>query len=92
MKRRDFLKTSALAVAGLPRSAFQPPDTRKRVGLIGSGWYGKCDLFLLIQVAPVEVARVESLESEDLGAEVALAEAAVGIAELLRGRACHGVD
>ena len=27
----------------------------KRVGLIGCGWYGKCDLFRLIQVSPVEV-------------------------------------
>ncbi len=27
----------------------------KRVGLIGSGWYGKCDLLRLLQVAPVEV-------------------------------------
>src|SRR6185295_4969316 len=27
----------------------------KRVGLIGTGWYGKADLFRLIQVAPVEV-------------------------------------
>jgi predicted dehydrogenase len=27
----------------------------KRVGLIGTGWYGKCDLLRLIQVAPVEV-------------------------------------
>ena len=32
--------------------ADQPP---KRVGLIGTGWYGKADLFRLIQVAPVEV-------------------------------------
>ena len=30
-------------------------DQPKRVGLIGSGWYGKCDLLRLIQVAPVEV-------------------------------------
>src|SRR5205814_7020766 len=30
-------------------------DQKKRVGLIGCGWYGKCDLFRLIQVAPVEV-------------------------------------
>jgi predicted dehydrogenase len=32
-------------------------DTAKtyRVGLIGTGWYGKSDLFRLIQVAPVEV-------------------------------------
>lgn len=28
----------------------------KRVGLIGCGWYGKCDLLRLLQVAPVEVA------------------------------------
>lgn len=28
----------------------------KRVGLIGTGWYGKCDLLRLLQVAPVEVA------------------------------------
>src|SRR5213075_935633 len=30
-------------------------DQKKRVGLIGPGWYGKCDLFRLIQIAPVEV-------------------------------------
>jgi predicted dehydrogenase len=30
-------------------------QTRKRVGLIGSGWYGKADLLRLVQVAPVEV-------------------------------------
>src|SRR5690606_26346984 len=35
-----------------PAFAFQTP---KRVGLIGCGWYGKCDLLRLIQVAPVEV-------------------------------------
>ncbi len=35
-----------------PMYADQKP---KRVGLIGTGWYGKSDLFRLIQVAPVEV-------------------------------------
>jgi len=35
-----------------PAFADQKP---KRVGLIGTGWYGKSDLFRLIQVAPVEV-------------------------------------
>lgn len=30
-------------------------DKKFKVGLIGSGWYGKCDLYRLIQVAPVEV-------------------------------------
>ena len=57
LPRRDFLKQSAaaLAVSGLPRYTEQLADTRKRVGLIGCGWYGKTDLFRLIQVAPVEV-------------------------------------
>ncbi len=55
--RREFLKqgAGALALSGLPLAAFQPAGTRKRVGLIGAGWYGKTDLFRLIQVAPVEV-------------------------------------
>ncbi|MGH9311445.1 MAG: Gfo/Idh/MocA family protein [Vicinamibacterales bacterium] len=57
MHRRTFLKHSAaaLAVSGLPAYAEQLADTRKRVGLIGTGWYGKTDLFRLIQVAPVDV-------------------------------------
>src|SRR5262249_23619639 len=58
MNRRQFLQTSA--TAALTLSAFRPysaelADQKKRVGLIGTGWYGKCDLFRLIQVAPVEV-------------------------------------
>ena len=57
MHRRDFLKSSAtaLAMSGVPLYAEQLADTRKRVGLIGTGWYGKVDLLRLIQVAPVEV-------------------------------------
>jgi len=31
------------------------PDKPLKVGLIGTGWYGKSDLFRLMQVAPVEV-------------------------------------
>ena len=56
MNRRDFLTRSAAALAfsRIPY-AEQLAETRKRVGLIGTGWYGKCDLFRLIQVAPVEV-------------------------------------
>jgi predicted dehydrogenase len=58
MKRRDFIRSSSAALIGLsafPAYAAQVSDQRKRVGLIGSGWYGKCDLFRLLQVAPVEV-------------------------------------
>src|SRR5918999_761861 len=57
MDRRDFLKHSAAAFAAssVPAYAEQLADTRKRVGLIGSGWYGKADLLRMIQVAPVDV-------------------------------------
>src|SRR5829696_1199158 len=57
MHRRDFIKHTgaALALSGTPAYAEQLADTRKRVGLIGCGWYGKSDLLRLIQVAPVEV-------------------------------------
>ncbi len=57
MNRRSFLRNSAafLAASSLPSFAVDFADQRKRVGLIGCGWYGKTDLFRLIQVAPVEV-------------------------------------
>ena len=57
MHRRDFLKqtTAAFAVANLPSFAGQLGDMKKRVGLIGTGWYGKSDLLRMVQVAPIEV-------------------------------------
>src|SRR3954465_7219448 len=57
LSRRSFLRTGAAALASsaLPTYAVDFADQHKRVGLIGCGWYGKCDLFRLIQVAPVEV-------------------------------------
>jgi predicted dehydrogenase len=67
MDRRDFLQTGAagltaaavgIAGAGEPR----PP----RVGLIGCGWYGKCDLFRLLQVANVEVASLCDVDRQML--------------------------
>jgi len=59
MNRRRFLQAGSAAglgfsIVGGRASAFDGQET-KRVGLIGSGWYGKCDLLRLIQVAPVEV-------------------------------------
>ena len=53
MNRRQFLASAATAA-----SAYAVPfadQKPRRVGLIGCGWYGKADLFRLIQVAPVEV-------------------------------------
>lgn len=57
MDRRRFLQSSALALASAGVADYaQIADMKtKRVGLIGTGWYGKCDLMRLIQVAPVEV-------------------------------------
>jgi predicted dehydrogenase len=58
MDRRRFLQTgtAGLAVSAAGGYAVEYADQKpRRVGLIGSGWYGKTDLFRLIQVAPVEV-------------------------------------
>jgi predicted dehydrogenase len=58
INRRNFLKTAsaALALSALGADALDIVNGKpKRVGLIGTGWYGKSDLFRLIQVAPVEV-------------------------------------
>jgi predicted dehydrogenase len=57
MNRRQFFHMGAtgLALAAGHGWADDLAGARKRVGLIGCGWYGKCDLFRLIQVAPVEV-------------------------------------
>lgn len=58
MNRRDFLKVGAAGLAALsfgPYVAYGADPKPMRVGLIGTGWYGKTDLFRLIQVAPVEV-------------------------------------
>jgi predicted dehydrogenase len=49
------MSATSLAVTALGGYAAEFADQRKRVGLIGTGWYGKCDLFRLLQVAPVEV-------------------------------------
>ncbi len=79
MHRRDFLQTGT---AGLALSALRPTvfadGARKtrRVGLIGCGWYGKCDLLRLIQVEPVEVVAFCDVDRK------LLAEAA----ELVAGR------
>ncbi len=59
MNRREFLKAGA--AAGVALSTFNAyvagaADQKPfRVGVIGPGWYGKMDLFRLMQVAPCEV-------------------------------------
>src|SRR5438067_6152339 len=68
MTRRSFLKTSgagAFALASAKISLFAVEEEKPlRVGLIGCGWYGKTDLFHLIQVAPVEVVGLCDVDSK----------------------------
>jgi predicted dehydrogenase len=64
ISRRRFLQTAsaAAAFAALPSFGADALDVThgktRRVGLIGAGWYGKSDLWRLIQVAPVEVISI----------------------------------
>ena len=71
MNRREFLQAGA-ATAGLALSASgyhvaaSTAAETKRVGLIGTGWYGKADLLRLIQVAPVEVVSLCDVDKKML--------------------------
>ena len=69
MNRREFVKTgiAGLALAATGGRAFAGGQEKaKRVGLIGTGWYGKCDLFRLIQVSPVEVVSLCDVDQKML--------------------------
>lgn len=71
MNRRRFLQKGSTALA-LATAATYVPTTfaaepkPKRVGLIGTGWYGKADLLRLIQVAPVEVVSLCDVDRQML--------------------------
>src|SRR4051812_50182768 len=61
MNRREFLQAGAAGIALTSIGGYAAEfadDKPKRVGLIGTGWYGKCDLMRLIQVAPVDVVSI----------------------------------
>jgi predicted homoserine dehydrogenase-like protein len=69
MDRRSFLKTSAagLALSATGRYAAAFADQKPlRVGLIGCGWYGKSDIFRLVQVAPVEIVSLCDVDKKML--------------------------
>ena len=67
MNRRSFLATSAAASATPLVFAGQPAEKKLRVGLIGCGWYGKCDLWRLLQVAPnAEIVSLCDVDSKML--------------------------
>src|ERR1041385_939346 len=61
INRRRFLQTASASVAlsALGADALDIINGKpKRVGLIGAGWYGKSDLWRLVQVAPVEMISI----------------------------------
>jgi predicted dehydrogenase len=70
INRRLFLKgaTASLALTtfGAMGMDLINPTKPLRVGLIGTGWYGKSDLFRLIQVAPVEVLALCDVDKNKL--------------------------
>ncbi len=67
INRRRFVQ--AAAAAGLPLMGARAADRPRRVALIGSGWYGKNDLFRLVQVDDVEIVGLCDPDSERLAAD-----------------------
>ena len=79
VSRREFLKTAsaAAAMAALPSfgaDAVEVVNKPRKVGLIGAGWYGKSDLWRLIQVAPVEVLAIADPDKNMLKEAVEIAQ------------------
>lgn len=70
INRRRFLKgaTATLALSAFGASGMDiiNPAKTLRVALIGTGWYGKSDLFRLIQVAPVSVVALCDVDKHQL--------------------------
>ena len=70
INRRNFLKGTSAAIALSTFGAYgidlMHREKPLRVGLIGTGWYGKSDLFRLIQVANVEVVSLCDVDKKML--------------------------
>jgi len=82
MDRRSFLRhasaiaaLSTLQQSGLAQWGSGP---RRRVALIGTGWYGKSDLFRLMQVAAVDVVGLCDVDRQQLEGAQALIQARSG--------------
>jgi predicted dehydrogenase len=69
MNRRQFLTASAASLAFSAARGYAAPyadQKPRRVGLIGSGWYGKSDILRLVQVAPVEIVSLCDVDKQML--------------------------
>lgn len=78
MNRRKFLQVSSSSIAlsllsKYGSDAAEFGEMKKRVGLIGTGWYGKCDLWRLVQVAPVEIVSLCDVDQRMLAAAADMA-------------------
>jgi predicted dehydrogenase len=76
MNRRQFLKTTSTVVAAFSTATYVPTtlaaEKPRRAGLIGAGWYGKSDLWRLVQVAPVEIVSICDPDQHMLAEAVAI--------------------
>jgi predicted dehydrogenase len=66
MDRRQFLHTAAAGALTTALHAQGTSRSVRRVGLIGCGWYGKSDLFRLVQVEPVEIVSLCDVDTKML--------------------------
>src|SRR4051794_38588287 len=68
MNRREFLSAGAAGLALSATAMAEQLDDQKpkRVGIIGPGWYGKGDLFRLIQASPVEAVSMRDGDKQML--------------------------
>src|SRR5205809_1087288 len=77
MNRRQFLQKTSAAVLALTAASYVPAtfaaEKTRRVGLIGAGWYGKSDLWRLVQVAPVEIISICDPDKHMLAEAVGIA-------------------
>ena len=72
MNRRNFIASSAALTTAPYLFAASPAEKPLRAGLIGTGWYGKCDLLRLMQVTPTEVVSLCDVDKKMLAAAVDL--------------------
>jgi predicted dehydrogenase len=75
ISRRRFLQTAAggLALSTLGAYGADVVQKPRRVGLIGAGWYGKSDLWRLVQVAPVDIVALCDPDKHMLAGAVEIA-------------------
>src|SRR5436190_24107619 len=77
MNRRQFLKQTSAALFALAAASYVPTtfaaEKPRRVGLIGAGWYGKSDLWRLVQVGSVEIVSICDVDKHMLAGAVEIA-------------------